>query len=1122
MSKIFRIYTQDGESTYENWNSSSSFPYDDTARQNIIDPDGATANKQITSIPSPFARIDLVKSAFREVNRLGLDGTTIFHKMVSDTLDVAEIFFNIDKYKGKINIIKWDPKLMLDELANSGIPGHIYMADALQKYMIADGATYNFNKLQSIYLLNYVNGPAPINIIGATSPATLFFCNANDLKYVNDVHFANDDKPFDKEYQPLYKRDFQFITYWWYLKVSINNFAGTFPEVDDYLESTFRKLNDNQKNELRNLNAQAQNPFAKIPVDANGANLVEVLGNHLYKKSNVANTKNSHFKIRTQKNLAISPLVLPVEEGNNEYSKLTYTNGLWGTNNKAPYYDKAPLAERQLPQEGAQAPYLTISDFLEDSIANVPYTLNKERYFNGNFDKDDQIFLLPIKPLFFEYFTVDELLGTMNDGKPMYEMKGLSSGGVEVTLRIPIVGNEEVSYIEYSRTYYTNNPADIAHNKGAVKSFFFTGFTMPIVKFNNEADAIYNIACVQPKRGELSFSFYKGDRKVSIKPSASRYEEGYSLAKSENYLIEGTNFDYIQVHDKSMQGILVPKFMEQRNTNTFEFAIDLGTSNTHIEYKENQNSIKAFDITDSDKQTCEFFIPKRDNDGYQIELHEETSLIARDFLPSVVGHADFAFPTRTVLSYSKHINWNNVVDPFMLANLPMTYDKRSNLDYNHYECNIKWGKNNELRKMEAYVNCLMLMLRNKVLLNHGDLNNTTIKWFYPISMAPNRQQKLRNTWNNAYNKYFGAGATVDMTESAAPIHYYFSAHAESTSLINVDIGGGTTDIAFAKDRIIQKVTSFRFASNNLFENTYAEFDNQNGIVDYYKDKIKAILDGKNNMNEVISIFGSPNNQKPSNMASFLFGLKDNSYVKRAGLNPSTIDFNSLLQDDEDFKIVFLVYYTAIVYHIAQIVKDQNLDLPRHIAFSGNGSKAIRVITSDSKILAKYTKIVFEKVTGRKFTEDLDILGLESNSSPKESTCKGGLVGNPVDDDSEKIIVFKSDASGIVTSADTYGSIDATYKNNTVKAVENFFDFVLNEMNREFSFDKNFGIETRSLNLAKEVANKDLSTFLDKGISLRMTETELDDVIEETFFFYPIKGVLHRLSKEIKNKLKVVE
>ena len=1131
MSKVFRIY-KEGKNIYKDWNTTQSFPYNNTARQTIEDPDGATARKEITSIPSPFARIDLVKSAFREVckpnvktEKIDIDGDTIFHKMVSDTLDVAEIFFNIDKFKGKVEIIKWHPTEMLKELHDSNEDGHKYLADALQKYMQADATSYNFDALQNIYLLNYVKGNDMINIIGATSPATLFFSNANDLSFINDIYFADNDKPFDSAYQPLYKRDFEFIKYLFYLKNNIPNFSKNFKEVDAYLDENFKKLNDSQKDEIRNIGKGFPDSLVEIKVAGDGVyDNVEVLGHYLYKKSSVADTAQSQFKIRTQKDVPFLPLVLPVEAGNNGYDKLRYTTGIWGTTNAAPYLnDEEDLNKRELPFDGAISPYLTISDFLEDTIAKVPYTLNKDAYFNGNYNKNDSTFLLPIKPLFFDYFSVEELTGKMNDDKPMFEMIGRGNESVEVTLRIPITGDNKISYIEYSRVYYnTGNTPEIDKNKGVVKSFDFTGFVMPMLKFKDDAEAIYNVACIQPEGEKHSFAFYKENQRLSIKPSVSRHEEGASFVMSENYLIEETNFDFIQVSYKFVHGILVPKFKKQLTTNAFDFAIDLGTSNTHIEYKKStENILKAFDITADDKQICEIFVPQKDADNNQVDLLSETELLEKDFLTSVIGNTDFSFPTRTVLSYSNKTDWKELVEPFMLANLPMTYDKRNNLDYNNYESNIKWGKGDELLMMEAYVKCIMLMIRNKVLLNNGDLKKTTIKWFYPISMAPIRQKRLKDTWNDTFKKYFGDGNTICMTESAAPIHYYFNKYPDATSLINVDIGGGTTDIAFAKDKKIQKVTSFRFASNNLFEDAYADQNNQNGIVDYYKDKFKDILQSKasSGIGELIKIFETPNNQKPSNMASFLFGLKDNSILKKAGLQTKTIDFNSCLQDDENFKVVFILYYTAIIYHIAQIVKNQGLELPRHIAFSGNGSKVIRIITTETKVLAEYTKLVFKKVTGMEFKEDLDILGLEDDSTPKEATCKGGLSGTHTDDDSDKIIVFKSDASGIVTSSDTYKNINNEYLESTVDAVKYFFSFVLNDMNKEFSFEDNFGANKSSVKLAKEFAEKDLKTFLDKGIAQRKSDADEDDVIEETFFFYPIKGVLNRLSKEINKKIK---
>lgn len=1128
MSKIFRLY-KEGASTYEDWNNSPTFPYNSTNRDTIEDPDGASSRHEITSIPSPFARIDLVKNAFKEVcktdkrtRKADLDGQTIYHKMVSDTLDVAEIFFNLDKYEGKIEVIKWDPTIMLAELDNSGIPGHIYLADALRKYMKSDAGTYNFGQLKNIYLLNYIDGPDEINIIGATSPATLFFSNANDLSYVNDIYFG-EDKPFDSEYQPLYKRDFEFIKYLFALRKTIPSFANLFPEFDSYLSETYRQITDNkQKNELNNVTATTLNDFDQISVkDIHQNDLVEVLGHTLYKKANRAAIPSSDFVIQTTKSIDTLPLILPIDAGN-RYCNLQYTTGKWGNSNKAPYKDtETDPSKRKLPFDGSAYPYLTISDFLEDSIIRVPHSLNDKNYFDGHLkiDKPELAFLLPIKPLFFKYFSVEELKEKMNDGYPMFEMKLLAGDSICATLRIPIRGAGNISYIEYTRLYYNNSTSDISINAGNIVEMKFTGFIMPQVRFNNPSDAVYNVSCVQASSSRNEFQFYIEDRKILPKSNTCRNQDQQLLTKTDNYLVKGENFDYIRVCDhRDYHGIILPIFNQQRNIEQFEFAIDLGTSNTHIEYKKGNERPQVFSFSSQDRQLCEMFIPSRDETGTLEELIEETDIIEKDFIPGEIGNGDYHFPTRTVLSCAKTIDWNESVDPFTLVNLPFTYDKRADLIYNNLRYNIKWGNGDDLRVMESYVRCLMLIIRNKVLLNNGDLQNTKITWFYPISMAPKRLRRLKETWDDAYREYFGDGATSHMTESSAPIQYFFNRYATATSLINIDIGGGTTDIAFAKNRSILNVTSFRFASNVLFENSFSDIDDSNGIVDFHKEEILNLLQEKN-LGELVRVFNSANNERPSNMASFLFGLKENTLPRRAGINEKAIDFNYILQEDDDFRIVFIVFYTSIIYHIAQITKSLNLDVPRHISFSGNGSKVIRVITTDTGILAKYTKAIFEKVLGKPYGKELELLGLDRDSNPKESTCKGGLMGIEEEDNRDKTIVFKSDCSGLVNSNDTYASITETYKLKTIKAVEDFFRFVFEDMNSVFNFDKYFGVNNTSFKIAQQAAKKDVATFLEKGLAQRREETEMEDIIEETFFFYPIKGVLQSMSNDICESLK---
>ena len=251
------------------------------------------------------------------------------------------------------------------------------------------------------------------------------------------------------------------------------------------------------------------------------------------------------------------------------------------------------------------------------------------------------------------------------------------------------------------------------------------------------------------------------------------------------------------------------------------------------------------------------------------------------------------------------------------------------------------------------------------------------------------------------------------------IQYFFRRYANATNLVNVDIGGGTTDIAFARDKEILYVTSFRFAANSVFENSFSDVDMSNGIVDCYKEQIHRVLT-ENKLTELLSIFNSENNVQPSNMASFLFTLKENSMVR--GLDSKYVDFNHMLQDDENFKVIFILFYSAIIYHVAQIIKAKDLEMPRHISFSGNGSKLITVLTTDEQQLAAFTKLIIERVVGRKYDKELEILGFESGANPKESTCKGGLLGDIVSDDRDKIVIKKAFGPDFISKEDTYDHV----------------------------------------------------------------------------------------------------
>lgn len=1113
MSKIFRL--GEGSNTYNDWNESSSFPYNSDNRKKIKDPDGATAKKEITSIPSPFARIDLVKNAFHEVCESGdLDGNTIFHKMVSDAFDIGEIFFNIDRFNDKVEIITWNPAKCINEMLSTGQDGHKYLGNALDKYLQADGATYNFNLMKNIYILNYKNGRKELNIIGATSPATLFFSNANDLsEFSNNLSFEK-DKPFDSDYNPLYKRDAQYVKALFLFRKCYNRFASDFPELDDYFNSTFEKLPDELRQEIRNLDVNDTENFGIISANKDSQNnIVEVLGQNLYKLNGTTSIENSDFLIDSAKcNEQI--LVLPVESGNT-YSDLIYVTEKWGDQKCAPYFDERDIADRKLPSRGDEQPYLTISDFLEPNIIHVPHLLNEEDFYTAHNRNtgEDGTFLLPLKPLFFKFFTAEDLIN-----KQMITIETISKGSAEITLRIPIRSKKQCKYIEYTRLYYAYNEANETENKGAVKEMKVSGFVMPNVRFIHPEEAIYKVGLIMNGKNQYKLNFYN-DYNIIHEITPSVRQEDSDLLKNLVYTIAKSNFDFIRISSANgtENSIMIPKFKSQAINNEFRFAVDLGTSNTHIEVSKNGQKSEAYGF--QKPLVSKFFVPALDERGAQKDLHGENNIIEKDVLPtSVDSTSDFHFPTRTILSCAKNIDWAENLNCFEMHNIPLTYGKRADFPYNDYQYNIKWGtEDKEKAMLNCYIEDLLFMLRTKVIAEGGDLAKTKLTWFFPISMPAGRKQKLTKIWNEKFNEFFpnATNGIESMSESYAPVLHYRNESTTVSNLVNIDIGGGTTDVAYFVDRELSFVTSFKFAANDIFQDAYAENAMHNSIVDKYKDKIKAVLESSKDTTvrrDILPIFDSENNRHPANMASFLFSLRNNKSLK--SVNQNQIDFNGLLQDDEEFKIVFVLFYTSIIYHIAQIVKLQNLPLPRHISLSGNGSKVIKIISTDTEILASYTKLIFEIVTGQKYGNNpLGIIGLDQEGS-KESTCKGGILGSEPEGNSGKQVILKSTGEELLVDV-KFGSIDNAYRKSVEQSALKFFEFFF-ELCSKFNMKDNFGITNKSISTAKKYCNQDLATFIKRGLEIQRKDYEDSDPLRETLFFYPLKGFLSNLINYLNN------
>lgn len=1100
MSKTYELLTlrQDKAGQAGHWQTTPQSPY----TNNSIAESNSISTTEPTSIPSPFARMELARTAFAiaATCKTWEEVPNRYKKIVSDCLDVAEIFFNYPMYSKNVEIIKWDKS----NLSNTSF-ADTELGKSMKKFIQGDNGTYHFDRMSAIYLLNYVGDNRPnktgLNIIGATSPITMFFSVDNDLSYVGKhIHFTNQDKPFDGNFNPLEKRDINFIQY---MVDTINaygqgQFAQDFKALYDYIIAATNRLDSSIQ---LTHNHTSYNTIESV---VGTGDFVNVLGHYLGCAKEKEPTR-SDFEIRsTLVTTGKLPLVLPVVIGT-AYTYCSYIdiNDKWGTGLCAPLSDSKALHERILPGRAVKYPYLTVADFFEDTIIKMPYKLNSAAYFNGNVESTkelDESYLLPFKPALFNYFTTDEL-------KSMIKMT-VSGSVVQITLEIPIQnysGRSPISYVSYTKQYQQNK--NEIHNIGDTTLAKFGLGVFPLVLTDDVRVADYRIALFD-KTGISNVKFYhKANEVVDVKSKQRR--EYNTVCGIKTYVISKLHFDRIDICIGNTHGYIIPIFDKNEGTKKFHFAVDFGTTNTHIAYSvDNERDSSAFECKPQ-----------------MIRLHEsygaDKDIFAAfedNYVPTATS---MNFPMRSAFAEARPIDYRDVTYTLSDGNIPFRYEKVGPVDYLDIQTgeDLKWSANKG--RIELYIRNIAFILHNKVLLEKGSLKDVQIRWFYPASMSKFVRDMMEKAWNNAYRDYFDANFTdgvekiTCMSESIAPYCHYINKDLAMGIVATIDIGGGTTDVYISdgqrnadgsnKDGYLM---SFRCASNAIFGDGYNNNIHNNGFVRKYRPIFEDALKSDDALISAMKKIALKGNS--SELTSFFFSLASQG---KPGLN-----FLDKLVNDQKFKYVFLVFYSAIVYHVAQTMKAKGIDLPQTVAFSGNGSKTLQVISQNHKVQEMFVKNIFEKVYGKTYPKTSTFYLKFDNERPKEATANGGLEATIEQATAapELVVLMGTDDQKFVQK-ETFAEISDVQKKAIVQNVIDFINFIptLNENN---VFGDAYSLDVSILNNVLDICKKDLDSYLTLGLEkvkrLLLEDATKTDLITESLFFYPIVGMLNNLTKEL--------
>lgn len=1071
-----------------------------------------TEGKEVaTSIPSPFARIDLVKSAFRWVTDNDIYGTTAQHKLVSDALDVAQLFYTSQKFSSQIEIIAWNPNERFKEIIEQGNSTHSKFASTLQLFWNQDSVQseekgdlilYNFESVRRLYfLLNKETN----QVIGGTSPITLFFASPDVRKVTKNLNIViGQDRLFDDEYASLAEREVSFIEYIYALSKQ-EGFSKLFPEVYSYIEEVrLNHINDKALREkIANFDSEEINNYSPCPVLKNEDDPCEILGIRLgvqtINGSNIE--KESDFIIKCDfQTSGLKPLVLPYQKFS---KKWTYTTKgiIWDENTKIPYSNKLSPKNSVVPVQNDHYYWITIGNLLEERIIKLPYPIDNTKFITCG----SKNYLLPLTPLFFKYFDAGKV------SKYLKITERANGNLIEVELKIPVKGGD----ITFKKNYST------ADNN--IENFEIHLSIFPFIK-TDKVKMTYNIGILDDRlerNEDVILNCYNTGKEIELLSPVIRNPgtEGGEI-KSLYYKLDN-QFDAIRLGIKQSNGFIVPELKSCSGTNQIHYAIDFGTTNTHIEYKiSGQNNYIEFDNTPS--STLWQSLMDRKEDFKEKTTHittEET--FDQEILPYYLSKDDNRpnFPLRTALVHNKQINFNEPIDIIRQINNYLLLEKlpiRSG--YLELHTDLKWSNYSnpiDEKRVKSYIEYLATIVFYKTLLLGGDVSQTTITWFYPVSMDKEELGVFNRVWKEVYRSVFKQESNESLIkgipESIAPYFFYNKPGLN----LSIDIGGGSSDIAvFDKSNDKPElISSFKFAGDAIFGDGYSSErhrnnSDKNGFVKTYKDKVLDAVKGKEKPELILNSILN-NRKNSSDFSSYLFALEKESDIN--------FSYSELLVKDKKLKLLIYLFYGAVAFYSAKLLKKAGIKPPKHILLSGTASKTATIIdtTEDFSFLSNMFQFIFSKIHK---DETIHNILIELSNIPKEITCKGALkagitnisknppikfwIGGNSDDEWGAIFDKEFD----VHKTPKYANINKYAIEKIESSIKEFYS-IIDDFGKTIRLEDK--IEPTAYSKFQNMRDSSIEDYLIKGIKAYYKKDEYH--IEESLFFYPLIGILNELS-----------
>ena len=1122
----------------------------------ILDPEGARAAQLAVALPTPFARMHLVETALAFVSSPAGAALpdSVHHRLVGQFWDVWELVFNYFQRRQPGQRLDVRPWRRADELARlEANPATRPLAQVLRLYLNDP----RFAGLTELHLL-YSPGPTPADppqLIGGTSPLTVFF-PAPAPRALAVQRPQGGGHYLDGRYVALGQREQAFQDYVYQLFAADETLRREARAVYAALdEATVRRWS---------LDGTAQPANYPVLTDRAG-NPVAVAGVPVRVRPDESVVRSSDFVVQPSQPAArrpAGPLPLVLRPGLQAPGKNYYNQTPLAESGAAVLaQDPRPLANRLLPGVELPYPYLTTDDWLEDTLLTVPYELDGSRFETGQLSvapgyRPTCWPLLPLKARYFDYFTQADLATHLR--------LELDPACVRVRLRIPVGPPGSSDAVEYERAYYPNPRTE------GLGRLLTTNVGLSIFPFVKILDAppgggtyndFYKVMLVDAnnidvqlvhKNIELRFGV---DGRVLTETGTEQRATAYrrtlktgSIEGSTYYEVRGTHFDYLEVLSPAPaagRGLVVPRWREVRQgTKEFRFAIDFGTTNTHVAYHDAPGQPPlplSFGPDDSPVALLKKPADMPERTAYErlfagvgydadrgIKLYGWQVYQQREFVPPLLGTggSPYQFPIRTATSEAAGFP---VEPPQLLANLNIGFGINTEQYTNEsYQTNLKWGGTTQAARdrVELFFREMLLLFKAKAALNGGSLSATQVVWFAPLSFSSFSRSLYQSKWDSLFREIFhSTRATTYLPESSAP--YFFLTRrgivtpGPGESAAFVDIGGGTSDVLFYADTAAAEgaatsparrhrpvfSTSFRFAGNDLWGDGAADVrgSKDNGLVVYGLRAVEATplpASAENALRclEVVRrnpAFGS------EEIASLLFNYE------------ADFKFGDKLLHAQHLRVLFYLHFGALVYHLGQVALSQQQAPPRYLCFTGRGSLYLRLLSPDLRLLERVARRILAHVMRQAPPDNFRIVLADD---PKQTTANGGVLATGLDAEST------ADAPALVQAVGTGdpgadelrplrpNDITEAVKNAVLANVGRCLDLLLTDpdltrLQTELGIKNPPGVVRASL-------DRHLADSFNLSRQRYADELPVGETIPETLFFLPFKHALYELSREL--------